>query len=73
MHTEGALVTELQASGEMTARAPHAFCYCVELAAFEGEEREDAIGLAKLSPANDDTARLIGAWLRRSSPLRTGA
>jgi nitrous oxide reductase accessory protein NosL len=65
MHAQRTFVAELQPAGQMAARAAHPFGDGVELSAFERKERKDAIGFAQLPPAQYDSPRLIGAWLRR--------
>ena len=69
MHEEVALVKKLNAPSQMATRAAHAFGNCIEFAALEREEGEDAVGFAELPPAQDHASRLIGARLRQGPPI----
>src|SRR5579884_2154914 len=65
VHGELFFVTELQPAGQMTLRAPGPFCNCVDFAAIDRVQRENAIGFPVDSPAQDDAGGFVGA-LRRA-------
>jgi hypothetical protein len=51
VHHEIAFIPKLQPPREVAARAAHAFCYGIDLASFEREQRQDAVRFAQLPSA----------------------